>query len=37
MASNNLIQVPEKHKMDIVLNKDEEKYLLVDLKNYMER
>lgn len=37
MASNNLIQVPEKQKLDIVLNKEESKYLIVDLKRYLEK
>jgi len=37
MASNNYIQIPEKHKVDIILKKDEEKHLLVDLKYVMEK
>jgi len=37
MASNNYIELPEKHKVDIVLVKDEEKELLVDLKYYLEK
>lgn len=37
MAANNFIKVPEKHKIDVVLNKQEDKYFLVDLKNYMEK
>ena len=35
MASNNYIKVPEKHKIDVILKKDEEKHLLVDLKYVM--
>jgi hypothetical protein len=37
MASNNYIELPEKHKVDIVLVKDEEKELLVDLKYFLEK
>ena len=37
MASNSYIKLPEKHKTDIILKKDEEKYILVDLKNVMEK
>lgn len=37
MATNQLIEIPEKTKLDIFLKEDEEKYLLVDLKYAMER
>ena len=37
MASNNYIRLPEKHKIDVILKKDEEKHLLVDLKYVMEK
>lgn len=35
MASNNYIELPEKHKVDILLSKNESKELLVDLKYYL--
>ena len=37
MASNNYIKIPEKHKIDVILKKDEEKHLLVDLKYVLEK
>ena len=37
MASNNLVEIPEKTKLDIVLNKGEDKYMLVDLKYFMNK
>ena len=37
MASNNYIKLPEKHKIDVILKKDEEKHILVDLKYVMEK
>ena len=37
MASNNYIEIPEKHKVDILLNKNETKELLVDLKYFLEK
>lgn len=37
MASNNYIELPEKHKVDVVLKKDEDKHLLVDLKYVMDK
>ena len=35
MAANKMIEIPEKTKLEVFLNKDEEKYLLVDLKYAM--
>lgn len=37
MASNNYIELPEKHKIDIPLVKDESKELLVDLKYHLDK
>ena len=37
LASNNYIKLPEKHKIDVILKKDEEKHLLVDLKYVMDK
>ena len=37
MATNQLIEIPEKTKLDIFLKEGEEKYLLVDLKYAMDR
>jgi hypothetical protein len=32
MASNNYIEVPERHKVDVLLSKNDSKELLIDLK-----
>jgi hypothetical protein len=37
MATNNYIEIPIKHKVDVLLAKDETKELLVDLKYYLEK
>lgn len=37
MASNNFIELPEKHKVDIPLVKGESKELLVDLKYHLDK
>ena len=37
MASNNLVEIPEKFKLDLVLNQGEEKFLLVDLKYFLNK
>ena len=37
MGSNNFIEIPEKQKIDVILKKDEEKHLLVDLKYVMDK
>jgi hypothetical protein len=37
MASNNFIELPEKHKLDIPLVKGESKELLVDLKYHLDK
>ena len=37
MASNNLVEIPEKTKLDLVLNRGEEKFLLVDLKYFLSK
>jgi hypothetical protein len=37
MASNNLVEVPEKFKLDMVLNRGEQKYLLADLKYFLNK
>lgn len=37
MASSNFIEIPEKHKIDVILKKDEAKHLLVDLKYVLDK
>lgn len=37
MASNNYIEVPEKHKVDVLLSNNESKELLIDLKYNLEK
>ena len=37
MASSNYIELPEKHKVDVVLGKGEEKEIIVDLKYYLDK
>lgn len=37
MASNNYVEIPEKLKVDLIMNTAEAKYLLVDLKYYLEK
>jgi len=37
MASNNYIELPEKHRVDIAMTDNEEKKLLVNLKYLMDK
>ena len=37
MASNNFIELPERHKIDIALVKGENKAVLVDLKYHLDK
>lgn len=37
MAANQLIEIPEKTKLDILLKAGEERYLLIDLKYALEK
>lgn len=36
MATNNYVELPEKHKVDLIMVRDEMKELIVDLKYFME-